>query len=283
MLSILLLHCFTATAHGLVTMTSGGGLVPARQPMSSQENPAHRTARSLDQDETSCHGVSGDYWVMSRNIIVENVRLFCAQDAPIMKYNEDTVNELELLVSNLNNGTGTQRPTDAPDCIGRFQRAVIDGCDGNNMFNNPHNYKFGATLRTTDGWVYKMTPLSKQVNEVDCDISYKFWYDSFEVRGKNVPSALMGADGEGLLKELTGCGLMKSWKFEQTPHDCCYQWYASGDLPIGIEGCVGRAIKSAGGASNGGCKRDTSSVENWPGYGDDSRHIFRQLQPSDRR
>lgn len=243
---------------------------------SSGETPYRTTARSLDQDETSCHGISGDYWVMSRDLIVENVRLFCGQDVPIMKYNEDTVNELQLNVRKLNDHTSTQRPKDAPDCTARFQNAVIDGCDGNDMLNNPHNYKFGATLRTADGWEYKMTPLSKQVNEVTCDISYKFWWDGFEVRGKNFPSALMGANGEGLRKELSGCGAMEGWKFEQTPDDCCYQWYASGKLPIGIKGCVGRAIQSAGGASNGGCKRDICSIEDWPGYGDGDRHTFKQ-------
>ena len=276
MLSILFLYCFTTTAYGLVAMMNGGGLVPIMRPGSNREIPAHSTARSLNQDETRCHGISGDYWVMSRDVIVDNVRLFCAQDASIMKYNEGTVNELELNVSNLSNSTGTQRPRDAPDCIGRLQNAVIDGCDGNDMLNNPHNYKFGATLQTADEWVYKMTPLSKQVNEVTCDISYKFWWDAFEIRGKNVPSALMGADGEGLRKELSGCGAMEEWKFEQTPDDCCYQWYASGRLPIGIKSCVGRAIQSAGGASNGGCKRDADSIESWPGYGDGSRHTFKQ-------
>jgi hypothetical protein len=217
---------------------------------------------------------------MSRDTIIENVRLFCGQDAPVMRYNEDTVNELVLEVKNWNAGTDTQSPKDAPNCIDRFQDAVIDGCDGNDMLNNPYNYKFGATLRTTDGWQFKMTPWSKQINEVTCDISYKHGYNSIEVRGKNLPSALMGANGEGLREELSGCGGLTGWKFQQTPDDCCFQWYASGALLFGKKSCVGRAIQSAGGSSNGGCKRDTSSIDDWPGYGDSGRHVFKHLTPS---
>lgn len=101
-----------------------------------------------------------------------------------------------------------------------------------------------------------------------------------EVRGKNLPSALMGASGEGLREELSGCGGLTGWKFEQTPDDCCYQWYASGALPFGKKSCVGRAIQSAGGSSNGGCKRDTSSIDDWPSYGDSGRHVFKHLTPS---
>lgn len=109
---------------------------------------------------------------MSRDTIIENVRLFCEQDSPVVRYNEDTVNELELEVRNWNAGIDNLSPKDAPDCTARFKNAVIDGCDGNDMVNNPHNYKFGATLRTTDGWQYKMTPWSKQVNEITCDVSH---------------------------------------------------------------------------------------------------------------
>jgi hypothetical protein len=52
--------------------------------------------RSITQDENICHGVSGDFWVMSRDIAVENAIHFCGQDIPVMRYNDDTVNELEL-------------------------------------------------------------------------------------------------------------------------------------------------------------------------------------------
>ena len=84
---------------------------------------------------------------MSRDTIIENVRLFCEQDSPVVRYNEDTVNELELEVRNWNAGIDNLSPKDAPDCTARFKNAVIDGCDGNDMVNNPHNYELGATLR----------------------------------------------------------------------------------------------------------------------------------------
>jgi len=89
--------------------------------------------------------------------------------------------------------------------------------------------------------------------EDTCDVSYKFVFDAFEVRGKNWPEAKLGKNGEGLLKELKGCGKVTDFGFDQTPKDPQYQWYAHGHLPIGTKACVGRAVKSAGGPSAGNC------------------------------
>jgi hypothetical protein len=222
-------------------------------------------------NKNACHGIGGDYWVMSRDVAVGNVKDFCGQTDQTKKYNTGSVNELELSVKKP--GDDKKGPKDSPDCAARFQNAVIDGCDGGDPLNNPHNYKFGSTLTTGDGWEYKMTPLAKQVNEIGCDVSYKFFFDAVEVRGKNLPDAKLGANGEGLHDQLSGCGDLTKWKFERTPDDCCFQWFASGQLPIGKKACVGRAVESAGAG-----KRDvngTDSIDNWPGYGDDSRHIFK--------
>lgn len=231
-------------------------------------------------DKNACHGISGDYWVMSRDVAVENVQDFCGQTERTKTYNVGSVNELELSVKKLNDDT--QGPNNSADCIDRFQNVVIDGCDGDDPINNPHNYKFGSTLTTVDSWEYKMTPLSKQVNEVNCDVTYKFFFDGFEVRGKNWADAKLGANGEGLREQLSGCGALTEWKFERTPDDCCFQWYASGQLPIGTKDCVGRAVQSAGGSNEGNChgagKRDVpghNNIDDWPGYGDDSRHVFK--------
>jgi hypothetical protein len=91
----------------------------------------------------------------------------------------------------------TKGPTAAPDYVGRFTRAVIDGCDGADPDNNPHDYKFGGTFSSADGRVYKMEPLSKQVDAVACDVSWKVAFDGFEIRGKNLPDAKLGANGDG--------------------------------------------------------------------------------------
>lgn len=232
------------------------------------------------EDKNVCHGVGGDYWVMSRDVAIDNVKDFCGQTDHTKKYNGGSVNELELSVKKLDDDT--KSPEDSPDCVGRFTNAVIDGCDGNDPVNNPFNYKFGATLTSGDGWEYKMTPLSQQVNEVACDVSYKFWYDGVEVRGKNWADAKLGVNGEGLLAELRGCGEVTEWHFERTPDDCCFQWYASGQLPIGTKNCVGSAVQTAGGSSAGSCwgagkrglTRRGDNIDNWPGYGGDWRHIF---------
>ncbi|KAM0715712.1 hypothetical protein Q7P37_009212 [Cladosporium fusiforme] len=226
-----------------------------------------------EEDINACHGVHGDYWVMSRDLAVENVEDFCSQGEQTKRYNEGSVDELELSVKNLDGSEGGS-PEDAPDCVGRFTNAVIDGCDSGDSVNNPHNYKFGSTLTTTDNWEYTMTPWSKQVNEVNCDVTYKFWYDHVEIRGKNFPDAKLGADGEGLKHEISGCGAVSKWNFERTPDDCCFQWYASAQLPIGTKSCAGRAVESAGGSGKGNCKRERDSIDDWPGYGDEGRHVF---------
>jgi hypothetical protein len=230
-------------------------------------------------DKNACHGIGGDYWVMSRDVAADNVKDFCGQTEQTKKYNVGSVNELELSVKKTSDSK--EGPKNSPDCVGRFTRAVIDGCDGNDPVNNPHNYKFGSTLTTGDGWEYTMKPLAKQVNDVACDVSYKFFFDGFEVRGKNWPDAKLGANGEGLKKELEGCGALTEWNFERTPKDCCFQWYASGQLPIGTKNCVGSAVQSAGGSGNGNChgagKRGVqrrNDIESWPGYADSSRHVF---------
>jgi hypothetical protein len=100
-------------------------------------------------DKNACHGIGGDYWVMSRDVAVGNVKDFCGQTDQTKKYNTGSVNELELSVKKL--GDDKKGPKDSPDCAARFQTAVIDGCDGGDTLNNPHNYKFGSTLTTGDG------------------------------------------------------------------------------------------------------------------------------------
>lgn len=220
---------------------------------------------------------------------MDNVKAFCSQKSQSVTYNRDSVNSLSLSIHKI--GDDSKGPADAPNCVGRFQRAVIDGCDGGDHVNNPHNYKFGSTLTTSDGWEYIMKPLSKQVNEVSCDVSYKFLWDGFEIRGKNLPDAKFGADGEGLHKQLSGCGALTKWHFERTTGK--FQWYAAGRLPVGTKGCVGRALISAGGTDDGNChgagkraedltaersmtetlsRRD--SIDDWPGYGDEGKHVF---------
>ncbi|CAK1364023.1 hypothetical protein CB0940_04010 [Cercospora beticola] len=246
-----------------------------------QELGGPETPPSTDAppNTNACHGISGDYWVMSRDTAVDNAKDFCSQTDRTKRYNAGSVNELELSVKKLDDDS--KGPKDAPDCLGQFQNAVIDGCDGADTVNNPHNYKFGSTLMA-DGWEFKMTPLSKQVNEVNCDVSYKFWYNQVEIRGKNLPDAKLGANGEGLRKEIDGCGALTKWNFERTPDDCCFQWYAMAHLNIGTKNCVGRAIESAGGSGKGNChgpgKRQvngTDAIDNWPGYGDASKHVFK--------
>jgi hypothetical protein len=158
-----------------------------------------------------------------------------------------------MRLSLLNSQNQTAPPSTAPNCVDNFVNILMDGCDGNDPINNPHNYKFGGNLTTPDGWLYEMEPLHNQTDEDSCDVTYKVLFDSFEIWGMNFPDAKLGLDGAGLLTQLKGCGDVTGWSFTLTPDDVKYQWYAKGNLPIGTKACVGRAIQSAGGSSAGGC------------------------------
>ncbi|KAL8666190.1 MAG: hypothetical protein Q9202_001697 [Teloschistes flavicans] len=203
------------------------------------------------KDDNKCHGVGGDFWVIHRDTAAKNAGDFCAQDSKSVEYNQDSVDHLRLSIDLPSDYT--KGPGDAPDCLDNFVKAVIDGCDGNDKINNPHNYKFGSTLTLASGWIFKLEPLSQQVDEISCDVSYKFVLDGFEIRGKNWPDAKFGANGEGLKDQLEGCGVLTKWRFKWTPDDVKFQWFASGQLPVGTKNCVGNAAKSAGASGKGSC------------------------------
>ncbi|KAL8893978.1 MAG: hypothetical protein Q9192_004737 [Flavoplaca navasiana] len=202
-------------------------------------------------DPLKCHGVGGDVWMLHRDQAVSAAEQFCAQEVKEKEYFQDSEDHVKLTLSN----TDPAKPiSDLTDCVEKF-KTVIDRCDGDNPTHNPRNYKFGGTYTdASSGWEFKLEPLAFKPTDNTCDVSYKFVLNHFEVRGKNFPDAKLGADGEGLKEEIEGCGLLTSWKFEWTPDDPRFQWYAKGKLPVGTKSCVGAATQTAGGKHAGSCK-----------------------------
>ncbi|KAI1120040.1 hypothetical protein F5Y10DRAFT_273475 [Nemania abortiva] len=201
---------------------------------------------------TICHGISGDVWLPSRDVAVSLSQQFCAQDSQSVTYNQGTDSEVEFSVTKQNDAS--LGPADSPNCANLFRATVIDGCDGNDPVNNPHDYKFGGTFLDGD-WNYTMTPLSQHINTVSCEEQYDVLFDSFDIHGKNVPDAPFGANGEGLKTQLKQCGDLTSYSFKWTPDDPDgWQWHATGHLPIGTKSCIGTALEEAGGADNGDCR-----------------------------
>ena len=85
-------------------------------------------------------------------------------------------------------------------------------------------------------------------------MSYKFLYDPFEIRGKNLPDGKFGKDGGGLREELKGCGgWVDKWGFERTPDDPNYEWFANGRVASFQGECVGNALETAGENEDGNC------------------------------
>ncbi|KAL9579508.1 MAG: hypothetical protein Q9203_006664 [Teloschistes exilis] len=101
------------------------------------------------KDDIKCHGVGGDFWVIHRDTAAKNAEDFCAQGSKSVEYNQDSVDHLRLSIHLLTDGT--KGPSDAPDCLDNFVKTVLNGCDGNDKINNPHNYKFGSTLTLASG------------------------------------------------------------------------------------------------------------------------------------
>lgn len=168
-----------------------------------------------------------------------------------LRYFQGSVDQVKLT---LTNSDPAKSIPDMPDCVEKF-KIIIDSCDGDNPINNPHNYKFGGTYSdSSSGWELKLEPLALKPTENSCDITYLFTENKFEVRGKNFPDGKLGADGEGSKKEIKGCGPLTEWKFKWTPDGVTYQWYATGQLPVGSRSCVGAVTQTAGGKDAGHCK-----------------------------
>lgn len=95
------------------------------------------------------------------------------------------------------------------------------------------------------------TPLPKD----ECKVHYKFLWDSFNITGVDFDSNKFNG-GDGLKKQILGCGALSDWKFTFDVDDPVYIWQATGRLPIGVQGCVEQAITSSGGPTVdqcGGC------------------------------
>ncbi|KAL9634583.1 MAG: hypothetical protein Q9164_004009 [Protoblastenia rupestris] len=96
-------------------------------------------------------------------------------------------------------------------------------------------------------------PLPPPAPDNICGSWYKVVLDYFEMKGKDFDRVKMGVDGEGLKKELQGCGKLTKWHWEYTPDDPNFEWFAKGPLPVGTKTCVERAVVSAGGEGPDGC------------------------------
>ncbi|KAK6431021.1 hypothetical protein LTR95_012820 [Oleoguttula sp. CCFEE 5521] len=87
-----------------------------------------------------------------------------------------------------------------------------------------------------------------------CGTWYKVLFDHFEIYGAHFDDSEFSSDGEKLKHELEGCGEVTKWSFKTLTNDPNgFQWFASGNLPVGTKACVGRAAVSAGGSSPDGC------------------------------
>ncbi|KAK9791978.1 hypothetical protein SCARD494_07385 [Seiridium cardinale] len=224
-------------------------------------------------DRKVCHGASGDYWATSQETAVDNAKDFCQQNEEKVAYHRDSVNKLELSVRET--GRWQQEPERCP----RLPRPLPEaGHRRRRPPQQPHNYKFGSTLTTRDGWEYVMAPRSKQMDEVSCDESYRSFFDSFEIRGKNLPAAKFGAapTARALRAKLVAVEPSPVGALSGCPTMSNCSGCAAGQLPTGAKSCIGSALQSSGSSGPGSCtdagRRSAIAtcqpigIEDWPGY-----------------
>ena len=69
------------------------------------KNDSDSDANAPAKNQLKCHGISGDYWVMSRDVAAYNLHEFSGQSEKLKTYNEDSVNEFEYSIRKLDDDT----------------------------------------------------------------------------------------------------------------------------------------------------------------------------------
>ncbi|PQE16179.1 SGNH hydrolase-type esterase domain protein [Rutstroemia sp. NJR-2017a BVV2] len=80
-----------------------------------------------------------------------------------------------------------------------------------------------------------------------CTTHYKIFLDTFSIYGVNWDTSELGEDGAGLKKEIKKCGALTKWKFKDENVEAPWSFHATGQMIIGEQACIGRAVKAAGG------------------------------------
>ncbi|KAI9786804.1 MAG: hypothetical protein M1835_002928 [Candelina submexicana] len=209
----------------------------------------HPSTRGHAQIQDIVLKALNDNGIPKSNTGVSAAKQFCQQGDKDKEYFQGSADSVKLSAHNTDDSNPSSQSTTASVNLKPF----IDGCDGHDLANNPHNYKFSGTYNSPDSWSFGVQPTAQKPTEDSCDVSYRFLFDKFEVRGKNFPDSKLGANGDGLKGQIEGCGALTDWHFEWTPKDVMYQWFAYGNLPIGKRSCMERAVFSAEGSSAGHC------------------------------
>jgi hypothetical protein len=90
-----------------------------------------------------------------------------------------------------------------------------------------------------------------------CDTSYKFLWDTFNIYGYKWDESKLDAgggymSGNGLLKQLRGCSDVTDWSFKNLTvgNNQPYEWHASGRTTIWQKTCIEHAMLSAGASAD---------------------------------
>ena len=214
-----------------------------------------------------CNGISGNHYV-TQSTLASNIQDFCTASAA---QPNGIANSGSTFTKDYNTGTPdyvtlkTTWPSGAlnyqvfVDECNYYMNTIMNGCDVPSSGNNPLNWKGGGSMSDNNKVTYTITPNDSRAPAPNaalgnCKSWYKVFWATFDVYGGGWADSDFGKTGGGVYDQIRGCGAITYWKFEyyDTPAADGTEWHASGRLPIGTRGCLGRAVTSSGGFT-GGC------------------------------
>ena len=214
-----------------------------------------------------CYGVSNNRYV-TQGTLAANIQDYCAASAAQPNgiaygglsfnkpYNANTPDYMTLTTAWPQGPRNFQIFED--ECI-FYMNSIMNGCDVPGDVDNPMNWKHGGTIKDNNGVFYMIAPNTQNRPPAppkpvgSCTTKYKGLYTRFEVYGGGWADSAFGSEPNGLHTQIGGCGSITKWKFEYyaSPAPDNTEWHAWGNLPILTSWCVGRAIATSGGFTDG--------------------------------
>lgn len=152
-----------------------------------------------------------------------------------------------------------RRPLINDDRLVGETKFIYTNCPGSGLHTIPEAYRLpGVELKgglEANPWVG-----SQNWGSTGCNGYYKFFFDRFELEGRNWPRSWIGlgwtseeVDGSNIHNAMKACGATTGWRFKfeaDDHHRSVGHWFASGNLPIGMRNCLGNKLMELSHANN---------------------------------
>lgn len=215
--------------------------------------------------ENQCNGLDNNHY-MTQTTLAANIQNYCAASATLRVADGGTT-----FMKDYNGGTPDHVGITTSWPAGRLKfevfeeecnfylNNIMNGCDAPQGASNPMNWKHGGHISDHNQVTYTISPQANRPPPPDKPVGicwgwYKPYGTQWYVYGGGFASSQWGQEDGGLLAQIHGCSAVTSWKFDYYAQPAAdgTEWSASGTLTLGMRGCLGRAVASAGGYS-GSC------------------------------